>query len=548
MATIETNLGMARRRSGGTVWRVPALARHPASHPRPAFDRRCHLPGCAGLRVATCTALVAAFALLSGCAGPKPKLFPLAPAERRDSPGGIERLYDVNGDGRADYAETLPHGPDARVAVLRFDLNGDGDLETEVDWATAAAGPDVRHLIIILDSVPYAMVREHWEQGRFRLFDPPSRVISPFPVMTDPCLAEFFGVSPCPGVEALHHDGRGLRGGTGAYLRGGNSPWLAFVDYRLGPGAHAYAYLWPGLWYDHDLGRIQRGFERSQAPLYVGYAMSTSALGAQRGRNGHQVALVKLERLCRQIVYQTRGHVQITLLSDHGHDLVRSQRLALDQHLRRCGWNVTGELRRPEDVSVPQFGAVTCAALYTRWPEAVARDAVGFAGVDLAAYLDADDGVIVLNRNGRARIERAANGFRYVREFGDPLVLAPILDELRRAGQLTDDGSVADDVLFAATTEHVYPDPLHRLWRAFHGLFVHTPDVLLSIHEGWHVADAFFSDVLGPASSHGALSAASSTAFVMTTAGELPAVLRMEDLAAELRELGVPLGAVTMDK
>ena len=58
-----------------------------------------------------------------------------------------------------------------------------------------------RHLILLLDSVPYPMMKAYWDAGKFRLFEPPTRTIAPFPVMTDPSFAEFFNYSPLPAVE-----------------------------------------------------------------------------------------------------------------------------------------------------------------------------------------------------------------------------------------------------------------------------------------------------------------------------------------------------------
>ena len=79
------------------------------------------------------------------------------------------------------------------------------------------------------------------------------------------------------------------------------------------------------------------------------------------------------------------------------------------------------------------------------------------------------------------------------------------------------------------------------MWRAFHGLVEHTPEVLVSVEDGWHCGSAFMTDVLDLAAAHGNLGPLSSMGFVMSTAGSLPPVGRMEELHASLGKLGIPL-------
>ena len=421
--------------------------------------------------------LVATTALAVGCAGPGPKLLPAAPMTILSLPdGGASHRYDTNHDGRWDYSERL--SPDGRVVFLRFDTNGDNVVDLEVDRAVAAAAGEMRHLIILLDSIPFVMVRDLWAQGRFRLFHKPTRVISPFPAMTDLAFSEFFGVSPSRAVEAQFYNGARRNNGVDDYLSQENSKWLRGVDYHVPFFSHASVYMKPEPWYDHELAQIQRRFARSDASRFIAYVVSTSALGAQLGRNGHHTGLVRLDRLCQTIMHRTRGRTHITLLSDHGHDLVQSRRIELTHCLSRCGYRVRNALTEPMDVVVPQLGPVTCAAIYTAVPAGVARDVVGIDGVELAAYRD-DDAVIVIGRGEQARITRSNANFRYDPQVGDPLRLQPILDALAQKGAMNAKGFVDDARWFAATTHHIYPDAIHRLWRAFHGLVEHTPDVLL---------------------------------------------------------------------
>lgn len=468
---------------------------------------------------------------------------PAAPIRVEHAHGAEERMYDSNGDGVADYHERL--GPDGRVVLLRFDLNNDGRIDEEVDRTVRrldAEAPADRHLLVILDSVPYELVQESYARGRFRLFYPPSRTIAPFPVMTDVALAEFFGTSPSAAIESQYYADSKLRGGYMAYAEERVAgEWLAHVDYHMGFWVHSVAYFWPFTWFDHEMGNIQRQFYKSDANPFVGYAVCTSGLGALYGRDGHQGALVRLDRFCQCVMQRLRGRVQITLMSDHGHYLARSHRIPLPEMLERMGYRVTEKLKGPQDVAFPEFGVVSCAALYTQRPADVARDVVGVDGVEHAAYLSEGGDVVVLGRKGRARISSNSSGLKYECEYGDPLELVHVFETLRSQGSVDTHGYATDRALFDVTAGHKYPDSLHRLWRAFHGLVDSQPNVLISVQEGRHCGSPFMSNVVDVKAIHGNLRLASSSGFAITTAGALPPVMRIADLRAELVQIGVPI-------
>ncbi|RJP40511.1 MAG: hypothetical protein C4547_02585 [Phycisphaerales bacterium] len=551
----------------------------------------------------------------TGCAGPGPRLAPAGPiAFRHHPPDGRDAVYDFEGDGRADYAERF--GADGAPLRLLFDWDGDGRSDVDVPPPRLARGV-VPHLVIILDSVPFELVREFHDHGRFAQFHPPGRVIAPFPVMTDLSLAELFGVAPCVAMESQFYNTRRLNTGYFTYVRTTNAPWLDQVDYDLNYLAHGLAYTDPRPWFGHELRRIEdEVLQRPADATFVGYSVGTSALGSRQGRAGHEYALDRVDRVCRWLIHTFAGRIQITLLSDHGHAIADarpshssggSEWIDLPGLLRREGFRVTDRLTRPGDVVVPGFGMVTCAAVYTREPAAVTDALIGHDRIRLAAYVTPDGAIAVTSREGRARIESAdsseprvsaraelpageprasaraqapfgagpaelpgerpvprialtrmkgtgdvgwadptADGgardrgdalrLRYVPIDGDPLRLLPIL-----AGGLDadPDGFADKAAWFAATADHEYPDCVYRLWRAFHGLMRFTPDVLLCVEDGSHCGSRLMTSLIGLKGAHGNMGAASSTGFVMSTAGPVPEAVRMEDLAEALAQIGV---------
>lgn len=472
-----------------------------------------------------------------GCAGPGPRMLP--PAGQSLEPAGdgrFHRWYDTDDDQRPDYCECL--SAEGRLESLGYDRDQDGQVD---EWVTLSEVPadEIRDLVLILDSIPYGMVAEQQLAGRFSFIPPASRIVAPFPVMTDVSLCEFWGLSPVPGIESAYYDGEKLTDALDVYLGAENTPWHGCVDYALRHDAHAFAYLWPKGWLGHELKRIQDLFMESNEST-VGYVVSTSGLGAVYGRTGHQIGLVRLDRFCQSLLKETRGRVRITLMSDHGHYMGGpSRRVRLAKTLEYLGYHVGKYLHNNNDVVVPEFGMVTCAAIYTRQPEQVASDVVGIEGIDLAAYLNKEDHVVVMSQAGLAEIVRKKNRYRYIPIYGDVLEMKPTLEQLARAGQVDADGYIDDRVLLKATLSHDRPDAMHRLWRAFHGLIEHPPQVMVTVKDGWFCGSGAMEEFIELIGAHGNLRQDSTYGFMASMAGPLPPAMRMEDARSELAEIGV---------
>jgi hypothetical protein len=119
--------------------------------------------------------------------------------------------------------------------------------------------------------------------------------------------------------------------------------------------------------------------------------------------------------------------------------------------------------------------------------------------------------------------------------------MIPFWQKLVSDGKTDSDGFIRDDVLFEATKDHEYPDSIHRVWRAFHGLMVHTPQVMIAVADGYHCGSKLMSKIYSMQAAHGNLGMLSSSGVVITTAGPLPPVMRMADLRRALQSVGVPV-------
>lgn len=468
--------------------------------------------------------------LALGCAGISN--FPEKPLSVETTADGPCRAYALQKAAQADYWQTL--NSDGRVVALSFDLNGDGkpDLRTALDQLDLT---QCRHLVIVLDGVPFELVDEAYRQGKFRLFHPPSRVYACFPSMTWLCFPLIFHTAPPLGVEAEYFDEREekLTDASYVYRERLNEPWRPCVDYRCGMIVDGVCYVAPWRAFAHEMGAIRSRFERGEKRIFVGYNASSAGMGTAVGREGFRRVLEVMDRFCEEMMAKSRGKLAITMFADHGHSLTAAKRIPLRDFLRSRGYNVGERLQRKNDVVVPSFGLCTDAVVHTRDPERVVKDLLELNGVDLLVYRVGDT-ISVRSRTGLAHVEEKAGRYRYDAVQGDPLALLPILDRLRKAGKVDADGFAEDRALFVATALHKYPDPLYRIWLCWHGAVQNPPDIVVYLQDNWFWGRKSFALVATVHSTHGNLNYANTTTFAMTTAGPLPSLMRVTDLKPAL--------------
>src|SRR6185436_18246845 len=77
-----------------------------------------------------------------------------------------------------------------------------------------------RRLLLCLDGVPYEQIHKAKERGLFEKFGAPSRLLSPFPTMTNIALPTMLGGSTPLGYETFYFDRetQELRGSVSKYL------------------------------------------------------------------------------------------------------------------------------------------------------------------------------------------------------------------------------------------------------------------------------------------------------------------------------------------
>jgi hypothetical protein len=491
---------------------------------------------------------------------------------------GARGAYDTNGDGLADFFTFAD--PNGRITRIAYDGNSSGRPDVAIDL-DAIPFERCRHLVIILDGFGYEVLKEYHDAGGLAWFHAPSKVIAPYPAMSDTAIADLLGCGQCPANEALYFDRarNEMVGGAGDYLAGKNMPYNQLLSYRAGMLDDALGYLWPRGIFKGEVDNLKRVFDQHKTQEVLAYFASSAGMGTRFGKEGQVECLRKLDQLINQIMWETRGMTRVTLTADHGHSYTPATRIPLEKALKEKGWNVTDKLSGPKDVVYIRFGLETYAAFYTNSPNELAEDLIRTEGVELASYAisdaspftsrlypstasdskpltatagkQTDSAVVVMGgkdanskdtgQHGTAIIRRAVEDyFTYEVLNGDPLRVHGVLGwESGFLFPIYDSNQV-----LAVTVDHHYPAPLERLWRAHFGGVLHPPDVIISLEDRFYSGADTFAGAVNVASTHGGLNRRNCTAFIMSTAGALPPFMRSGDVPENMKKMtGTPFPA-----
>jgi hypothetical protein len=384
-----------------------------------------------------------------------------------------------------------------------------------------------RRLLLCLDGVPHKLMEQQKGRGLFDSFGPPTRLLSPFPTMTNVALSAMFAATPPAGYESLYFDRKAkeLRGGIRKYL-GRRTPdkipssYMDDLDYQEPLAFEFLIYVAPERVWRADMQRFRERFRAApQNRDYFAFLKATDGLLHAQGPERLSVALESLDKILKEIESYCGDETEIVMFSDHGMNLEENRRVSLASKLQQRGFKVV----------IPAFGLCSYAAIYCEnddlIPE-IARATIELNGVDFAVYKD--DGAVVLeSERGQARIEcdSTSESYRYVTVSGDPLKLSGFGNEF-----------ASDATWFERTAGHRYPDAPANIYKSlFTPRVKHTADILVSMKDGYYYGWSPFGRFVRLAATHGNALQSSSNAFLMSTHRQLPAYVRADDAKALLR-------------
>ena len=474
--------------------------------------------------VAQSSLLLLVFSLI-GCSPPSGRLtFPNSPIAR----AADAEWFDIHHGGQKEFG--IASNPDGRVNRLLYADHRDG-ITTREYRLDDYANQQVPHLILLLDSLPFETVDQRYQSGDLRWFDPPLKMIAPFPSFTEICYGDVLHAPPLPGMTDRYFDPRDEQRNRILWerVKGFTQPWERRLHYHANYMQQGLSFLHPDEWFAAELEQARLALDRSPDRVTIVYIASAASMVCKYGKAGAERVLDGARQLCLQLLYERRGAIKISMMADHGHNYTPSKNVSIESLLSAGGFRCGDRIRNEKDCVLEINALVTSAGITTRHPAEVAALLCKHEAVELAIYSEGSR-VIIQSARGTAAIECRQKMLRYVPINADVLGYGPLIEKLKAEGQMTADGFATEDVWFERTLDQPWPNAPRRTWDALHGRFINPPTVLLSTKDGHYAGDPDFEKYIKMASTHGGLNQINSATFVMTMTGRLKKAVRHENV------------------
>lgn len=426
-------------------------------------------------------------------------VLPALSATCRSVPSEKTRIVaiDEDRDGRIDLWRSL--GPDGASEVR----------------APAPGSDPPRTVVLAIDAIPHELFAELQREGHFRAFFPASRLVAPFPSLTNVGFTAILRTPPPLGYEDLYFDPErdALIGGVWDRLTGEYreiAPFHAAFDWEEPRLWGAFVFYLPDRVREAELLRIEEllmDYARgASSPVgddadFLVYMGSTDALGHVGGREALRRHLLRVDRVLERYLAAGGARDRIVLLSDHSMNDTPSRLFDLPATLARAGFRVADAIRDTSDVVAPAYGLVGSIQLYTApgQEEAVARAIVAEEGADFAVWRVNDRQAWTGPEDEPGR-----------EALPDPTTL--------RIGAVDARGSA--DPLERPPDE--YPMLRERVRRALADHTRNPADVLVSLQDGWHHGGAIFDRLVRIQGTHGSARYSSSVGFLASNVERTP--------------------------
>ncbi|MBS3107423.1 hypothetical protein J4468_00765 [Candidatus Woesearchaeota archaeon] len=388
-----------------------------------------------------------------------------------------------------------------------------------------------RKVSICIDGVPFRTIIDLQKQGYFQEFKAPNRVISAYPSLTRPNHSVFHNYKKPKCYESI------------GFQKRKNLPYYIIIDKDFRK-KKTFESLYTTVGKTRDKIRAftksyfspnhKKLFKKLEAQLeryilgnysnniwVITYDQITHRYGTERTKR----ELKSLSKLFSRIIHE-HPELEISLWSDHG-AINCTHFIDLKRKFKDYGFSVHNRLWKEKSVILSAPGITNFIPLFhtPSYSKEIHAILDKIDEISFFVYHEKED-IIIRKNKLTARITKRENKFKYEVLTGDPLNYSEIINNLEK----DQNGFISNDLLFINTTNHKYPDALHRIYNAFR--IVENPgDVLIDLEEGFFFGKKIFRK--GGKGTHGSLSNNCSECFYMDLNQERDTskVLRIEEVS-----------------
>ncbi len=410
---------------------------------------------------------------------------------------------------------------------------------------------DQRHLFLCLDAVPYSVFMKAKANGLFKNFEPPSRMISTFPALTNYAWSVILNAGEVEGYQTRYYDPvmNRLEGGFKDLFKSKGFPnKFDYIQENVIIQLQAYIFGRSGI--DKKMRSLGEKVLSSNTPrLFFAFIGISDIIAHMKGEEGLQKILLAVDAGLNQIqkdhLKKFNEPLEVTMQSDHANTLQKGQVLNIYKTLKEFNFNPVKSLKNPDDVIYHTSGILSVAPFFIQEPRRVelAQVLAKQPWAELTATYNKNTGhFLILSQAGSVEVEydQENNAFRMKNLQGkDPIGLI-------EQGIAMEEWIPQSDV-FKASLSTNFPDALKRIQMGMNGNTVKYPaSVLVSIKYGYESSSSRFMNWFSGIKknrhgTHGGLAALDSVGFIASTRQTFPEWVSAYDIHHQIKDFNFAL-------
>ncbi len=389
------------------------------------------------------------------------------------------------------------------------------------------------------------------DNGLFKDFQAPSRMISTFPALTNYAWSVILNAGEVEGYQTRYYDPimNRLEGGFKDLFKSKGFPnKFDYIQENLMIQLQAYIFGRSAI--DKKMKSLGEKVLSSNTPrLFFAFIGISDIIAHMKGEEGIDEILLavdaNLNEIRKEHLKKFNEPLEVTMLSDHGSTLQKGQVINIYRTLKEANFNPVKSLKNPEDVIYHTSGILSVAPFFIQEPRRIelAQRLAEQPWAELTATYNTGTGhFLLLSQAGSVEVEYSKdnNAFRMKNLKGkDPVGLI-------EQGMALEEWIPQSDI-FLASLRTNFPDVLKRIQMALNGNIVKYPaSVLVSIKYGYESSSSRFMNWFSGIKknrhgTHGGLAALDSIGVISSTQQAFPEWVSAYDIRNQIKDFNFAL-------